>query len=111
MLVSEALLAEFTRTLHKGRIRRKYHLTAERIDELVTNVAVGSIPVLPRDPLPLSSRDPHDDMFLAVALGGHADYLVTGDDHLLVLNGDPALENTHIVTVRDFLTLLDQESA
>jgi putative PIN family toxin of toxin-antitoxin system len=31
------------------------------------------------------SRDPKDDKFLAVAVAGHADYLISGDKDLLVL--------------------------
>lgn len=44
----------------------------------------------------LSSRDPKDDKFLAVAVAGSADYLVTGDDDLLTLNGNPALHSLQI---------------
>jgi predicted nucleic acid-binding protein len=40
-------------------------------------------------------------------LGGHADYLVTGDADLLVLAGEPALRGLCIVTVGEFLTVLE----
>ena len=40
---------------------------------------------------------------LATALAGIADYLVTGDQDLLVLDGDPAIGALRIVTVREFL--------
>ncbi|HEX5501645.1 MAG TPA: hypothetical protein VFW96_03425 [Thermomicrobiales bacterium] len=45
-------------------------------------------------------------MVLAAALGGSADYRVTGDDDLLALAGDPRLGALRIVTVRAFLDLL-----
>ena len=32
-------------------------------------------------------RDPRDDKFLSLALSGRADYLISGDDDLLVLDG------------------------
>jgi len=47
-------------------------------------------------------RDPKDIHLLA-ALGGDADYLITGDADLLVLAGDPTLGPLRIITARAFL--------
>lgn len=52
---------------------------------------------LPSDPLPV--RDPKDKKFLAVALASRADYLVTGDDDLLVLG---EYKGVLMVTAREF---------
>jgi len=55
------------------------------------------------DPLPAvdASRDPFDNYLLAIALGGEADFLVTGDKPgLLSLRQH---ERTKIVSVRDFM--------
>jgi len=62
--------------------------------------------VSPRAPFPIHSRDSHDDSFLAVALGGNAEYLITGDDDLLVLQGDPRLGMLRVVTAREYLQIL-----
>ncbi len=48
-------------------------------------------------------RDPKDDKFLNLASSGAADYLVTGDEDLLILQ---AHKDTHILKPRDFLELL-----
>jgi putative PIN family toxin of toxin-antitoxin system len=49
------------------------------------------------------SPDPYDNYLLAIASGGKADYLVTGDKpHLLTLGRH---DRTKIVSVRDFITL------
>jgi len=56
--------------------------------------------------LPVEVRDPKDEMILASALGGKADYLVTGDDDILVLQDDARLGKLQIVTARAFLNLL-----
>jgi predicted nucleic acid-binding protein len=45
---------------------------------------------------------------LACALGANVDYIVTGDEDLLVLDGHPALGSLRIVTPRAFLTILEQ---
>ncbi len=47
------------------------------------------------------SRDPYDNYLLALAVGGEADYLVTGDKPDLLKLGQ--YEATKIVSVRDFM--------
>lgn len=44
-------------------------------------------------------RDPKDDFILSLCKDGNADYLITGDKDLLVLN---PFENTKIMTITDF---------
>lgn len=53
------------------------------------------------------SRDSDDDVVLAVARDGRADYVVTGDRDLLALD---VYGKVSIVTPRDFLELLDLSS-
>lgn len=48
-------------------------------------------------------RDPKDNKFLDVAIASSADYLITGDDDLLVLK---SIKNTTIITPRKFIDLL-----
>jgi predicted nucleic acid-binding protein len=47
-----------------------------------------------------------DERILGAALAGNADFLVTGDEDLLVLAGDPRLGSLRIVTVAAFLAIL-----
>lgn len=47
-------------------------------------------------------RDPKDDKFLELAVNGKADYIVTGDRDLLVLN---PFQNIVILSVSEFLAL------
>jgi putative PIN family toxin of toxin-antitoxin system len=50
-----------------------------------------------------ASPDPYDNYLLSIAVGGGADYLVTGDkSHLLALGSHG---RTRIVSVRDFVAL------
>lgn len=105
LITAPLLIVEVDRTLHRPRIRQKYAITEEEVRELVGALQAAE-EVQPQEELPLVPRDVKDTPLLAVALGGHADYLVTGDEDLLVLAGDPALGGLQIVTVRDFLALL-----
>ena len=49
------------------------------------------------------------DKFLAAALGGNADYLIAGDEDLLVLDGDPKLGKLRVLTPRASLEILDRQ--
>ncbi|MFN5504095.1 MAG: putative toxin-antitoxin system toxin component, PIN family [Pseudanabaena sp.] len=46
-------------------------------------------------------RDPKDDKFLELAVSGKADFIITGDQDLLVLN---PFRNIEIITANDFLS-------
>ena len=49
-------------------------------------------------------RDPKDNKFLDLAIDGKADYIVSGDKDLLVLN---PFRNIPILNAKDFLSLKD----
>ena len=51
------------------------------------------------------SRDPFDDYVIAAALQGGADYLVTADKDLLVLNGQTSIG---IITPAEFQSILSK---
>ena len=50
----------------------------------------------------VACRDPKDDKFLALAVNGQADFIVTGDRDLLVLN---PFRGIAIVQPEEFLSL------
>jgi predicted nucleic acid-binding protein len=69
---------------------------------LLRRMRVQGERILPMEMVPVAVRDVKDIHLLVAALGGNTDYLVTGDDDLLILNGDPALGSLRIVTVRTY---------
>jgi len=103
LLTSIELLEEVEDVLHRDYIKERYDISEQRIREFLTDLRSATEPVIPRADLPLHSRDPKDDKLLTLALGGSADYLITGDQDLLVLHGNPALGNVHIITAAAFL--------
>ena len=83
--------------------RRKFdkYLTTEEREEFLDSflVKVELIEVLDFAQI---CRDPKDDKFLNLASSGRANYIVTGDDDLLVLG---TYGTTQIINPRDFLNL------
>ena len=63
---------------------------------------------LAEDQLPLVVRDSNDTHLLSAAFGGNANYVVSGDNDLLALAGDPRLGQLQIVDARNFLAILDR---
>ena len=104
LLIPEALLDEILVTVtHKPNLAKRIS-PADLKAFLTTLQELGE--EIPRieSPIPTVTRDPKDDYLLAYALVGGADYLVTGDEDLLVLEGQiPELE---ILTPRQFSQML-----
>ncbi|HEY9703459.1 MAG TPA: putative toxin-antitoxin system toxin component, PIN family [Allocoleopsis sp.] len=51
-------------------------------------------------------RDPKDNKFLEVAVNGKANYIITGDQDLLVLH---PFHGINIITVKEFLNIFDSD--
>lgn len=105
LLISKEQLEEIKTASKKDKLT-SYSLFSSRIVEFIQNLefAVELVKPIPEDNLPTHSRDLKDDFILAASLGGNADYLVTGDEDLLVLNANPGLGKLKIVTVKQFLS-------
>ena len=99
VLVSEASIEELADVLSRDKWDR-YLSIAERQEFLRRLYRVTTmIPVLSEVE---DCRDPKDNKFLALAFDAQADYLVTGDRDLLVLN---PWREIGIIKPADFLTL------
>jgi putative PIN family toxin of toxin-antitoxin system len=106
LIVSALLYQELAEVLRRPKLAQRYGLTTEEITVILNLIARWARVVRPVDRLPIAVRDPKDEMVLATALGGRADYLVTGDQDLLVLDGAAARWPLRIVTAREFLERL-----
>ncbi len=103
LLVTDTILAEYAAVLARRQFAEKYGLTVAVVAALRRRMRVQGERVTPQGTIPVAIRDAKDVHLLAAALGGNADYLVTGDADLLVLAGDPLLGPLRIVTARAFL--------
>jgi putative PIN family toxin of toxin-antitoxin system len=101
LVTSSAILAETRATLNYDRIRRKYNLTDDDVEQLLallqreallvpgTADVTGAIPA-----------DPSDEKILACVLDGRADLIVSGNLHLLDLG---QYRGIPMMNVRQFL--------
>lgn len=103
LVVSLPVANEISEVLHRTSIRAKF---PDLNDEIINRILIrleNAEWVLIAD-IPAIGRDPKDDVFLATALAGSADYIVSEDKDLLVLN---PYEGIQIVNVLEFVSVLE----
>lgn len=108
LLVSAESLEELKEVTSRKKFLDSYDLFKLRSSELINTLKLAAeiVTPLPKKDLLLHSRDPEDDYLLASALGGNADYLITGDKDLLELNKNSNLGSLKIITLKEFIELL-----
>ncbi len=109
LVLSDQQCAELITVFGRPKIIRQFRITLIELTELIARIATAT-PIVPSASIPVSLRDPKDEHILAAALVGKADYLVTGDDDLLVYQDDPRLSPLPIVTASQFLAILEEKT-
>jgi putative PIN family toxin of toxin-antitoxin system len=109
LIISQELRDELDEVLQREKFTIRFGLTPEDRTSFLALVDRRAIFVDPAPRVPVAVRDPKDEIVLATASGGSADYIVTGDVDLLVLKDDSRLSPLRIVTVRELLTILDAQ--
>jgi len=98
---SEATFDEFKEVLHRPKLQK--YLVSQDLQEILTLFRNESQFININQEVQLC-RDPKDDKFLTVALEGKADYLISGDQDLLVLK---KIGHTPIITPQLFLSKIE----
>ncbi len=104
LLVSEAILAEYQRVLAYPRLRARHGLSDEEISVVIEDFREIGLLIEPEVSLSVVEDDPDDDKFLECAVAGGAEYIVTGDLHLLNLK---QYQGIQILSPAAFLAFLD----
>ena len=84
LFLSPPVLTEILEVLNRPELTKKFHRLREMNMTMVLNL-LASADIVEIDPIEPVSRDVKDDKFLATAHTAKADYLVTEDNDLLVL--------------------------
>jgi len=97
ILFSASTLTELKEVLW----RKKFDpfLTHEERKEFLASFVIYGTPVEPGEKI-TKCRDPEDNKFLELAVSGRADFIVSGDQDLLILN---PFRNIPIVTPHEFI--------
>ena len=99
VILSSQMLAELADVIS----RDKFSVTRSQVDRfisiLVKKATIVSVSSIPKVML----EDSDDDVVLAAAFNGKADYIVSGDKHLLKI---ACYEKTQIVSVNHFIQII-----
>ena len=96
-LYSSETLQEINQVLKRKKFDK--YLTSEEKQEFIVKLVEKSELVKIQEVIDVC-RDSKDNKFLEVAVSGQADFIITGDKDLLVLN---PFRNIGIITVNEFL--------
>ena len=103
LLTADPLLDELVDVLARPRFAEL--ITVYERYELLRHIRSRSEVLAPIEKIPSFTPDPQDDMFVAYAIAGRVDYIVTRDAHLLDLG---QVGNVRIITPDAFQSMSAQ---
>jgi putative PIN family toxin of toxin-antitoxin system len=103
LVLSEPILEELQRILFYPKIRDRIQQSDQEISQFLHALSIIAHLTIQRHSYDvLVHEDPDDDIYIIAALESRAQYLVTGDQHLLRIG---QLEGVKILMASDFLKL------
>ena len=106
VVVSEEILQEYARALTYPHIQARHQIPAREIETNIHTFSDIAILVVPTEQITIVKDDPDDNTFIACALAGNAEYIVSGDRDLLTVR---TYKGIRILTPATFLTLIEHE--
>jgi len=104
ILVSQPIINEILRVTGYKRIQKKYARVGENRLEFVELLSEQGLWIEPEKPLSIVTADESDNRYIECAVAGGAQYIVSGDTHLLAVG---AYRGIVVVTPAAFLAVLD----
>jgi putative PIN family toxin of toxin-antitoxin system len=102
VLVSQPIIDEILRVTDYERIKKKYAKVRENRLEYVALIAEQALWTEPRQRLDVVVSDESDNRYVECAVAGGAQYIVSGDEHLLEL---VEYEGIRVLTPAAFVAL------
>lgn len=103
LLTSNEIIAEISKVLNYPKIKNAFSLTDEEIEKSLLLLGKYSQITPGELKLEVITEDPSDNIFLACAVEGKADFIISGDNHLLQVG---TYQRIQIITPREFIKQL-----
>ncbi|HLC41269.1 MAG TPA: putative toxin-antitoxin system toxin component, PIN family [Methylomirabilota bacterium] len=107
LVISPTILDEIARVFRYPKIVKYHRWPEEKIRVFLDDLARLAILTSSERTLHVIAEDPSDNRYLESATAGEADYIVSGDEHLLRLE---EYQRIRILTPRAFLEILKNEA-
>ena len=108
LVTSPYLIEELRHVLAYPRIASRLRLSEYELTLLFDTLIALAEVKLDVNPLPGVTRDPKDDAVIACAFASQADYVVSGDQDILILG---EYEGTRMIAPVDFLGILAESGS
>ena len=102
VLVSQPIIDEILRVSGYERIQKKYAQVRENRLEYAALIAEQALWIEPQEKLDVIAADESDNRYVECAVAGGAQYIITGDEHLLELG---EYEGIRVLTPAAFAAL------
>ena len=106
LILSPAIIREIKRILLYPKLQKYHRKTAQEIDAYFEDILMFAWIVKGEGIVDIIKDDPSDNKYLACAYEGEADYIVSGDHHLLDIE---TYEGIEILKVKEFLSVWEKE--
>ena len=106
LIISDQMLEEMRRVLQYPHIKNKYNLKDDDIAKVIDTIERFAVVLHDVGGVDVISEDPDDNKVLACAIAAEADFIVSGDKHLLKLG---KFEDIPIMTAKGFLKKMEYE--
>lgn len=103
LFASDEIIAEVSKVLNYPKIKKAFSLTDEKIEKSLLLLSKYSQRTPGELKIDVVTEDPSDNMFLACAVEGKADFIISGDNHLLQIG---TYQRIQIITPRKFIKQL-----
>lgn len=103
LIMSTLILEEIEDVLNRKKIVKRTHMKTHKRKQFIVEITSISVLVSGKISVEVIKEDPDDDKLIAAALEGKADYVVSGDKHLLNLK---EYQGIKILSPRDFVKIL-----
>ncbi len=102
LIASVPAMVELEEVLNRPRVAKYHHLSPDEVGQVIDRLTKSCEFVAGDISVTAASLDPDDNIFLAAAVEGQADYIVSGDKKHLLNMGE--YQGIPIITARQFVT-------
>lgn len=106
VIITPATIAEMWQVLFRPGIRKYRKFSDKQTKNFLLELQKEATFITPTLAIKVIEKDPADDEFVIAAVEGKADYIVSGDKHLLELGSYKGIQ---VVTPKEFLDILERK--
>jgi putative PIN family toxin of toxin-antitoxin system len=106
LFISPPIVEELERVLSYPKLIKRHGLGREKLKEFISDLLSIMLLIQGEESIQVIIEDPSDNKYLSCALNAKADFIISGDVHLLKLGEYRGIQ---IVTAAQFLDLMERE--